>query len=100
MKPRTLAVLAAVVASLGAWVWFWEREQPSSEERRRLERRVFRLEADQITALTVEWKGRTVRLERADVAHLPFSDDVFDAVTATCVFCSVADPVLSLREVA
>lgn len=45
-------------------------------------------------------KDIPVRLERADVAHLPFSDDVFDAVTATCVFCSVADPVLSLREVA
>ena len=41
-----------------------------------------------------------VTLELADVQHLPFDDDSFDTVTATCVFCSVADPVAGLREVA
>ncbi len=38
-------------------------------------------------------------LDVADVAQLPFSDDTFDTVTATCVFCSVADPLQGLREV-
>lgn len=42
---------------------------------------------------------REVRLELADVEALPFADAVFDTVTASCVFCSVADPVLGLREV-
>ena len=42
---------------------------------------------------------REVRLQLADVQALPFADAVFDTVTASCVFCSVADPVLGLREV-
>ena len=43
--------------------------------------------------------GADVRLEHADVEELPFADDTFDTVTATCVFCSVADPVRGLIEV-
>lgn len=39
-------------------------------------------------------------LELGDVQHLTYGDDSFDTVTATCVFCSVADPVAGLREVA
>ena len=43
-----------------------------------------------------KWK---VRLQLADVEALPFADGVFDTVAASCVFCSVADPVVGLREV-
>jgi len=43
--------------------------------------------------------GQSVGLERADAEALPFPDRSFDTVTATCVFCSVADPVRALREV-
>ncbi len=39
-----------------------------------------------------------VRLERADVQQLPYPDGSFDTVVATCVFCSVPDPVTGLRE--
>lgn len=39
-------------------------------------------------------------LELGDVQHLSYGDDSFDTVTATCVFCSLADPVAGLREVA
>lgn len=39
-----------------------------------------------------------VNLEVADVRHLPFDDDSFDAAVATCVFCSVADPIRGLQE--
>jgi ubiquinone/menaquinone biosynthesis C-methylase UbiE len=42
--------------------------------------------------------GREVALVRADAEALPFADGAFDTVTATCVFCSVADPVQGLRE--
>jgi len=42
----------------------------------------------------------TVDLEVGDVEALPFDDDRFDTVTATCVFCSVTDPVQGLRELA
>ncbi len=43
---------------------------------------------------------RNTRLGLADVEQLPFPDNAFDSVTATCVFCSVPDPVAGLREVA
>jgi ubiquinone/menaquinone biosynthesis C-methylase UbiE len=43
--------------------------------------------------------GREARLELADVESLPYPEDSFDTVTATCVFCSVDDPVQGLREV-
>lgn len=43
--------------------------------------------------------GENVQLELADVEHLPYEDDAFDTVTATCVFCSVDDPVQGLNEV-
>lgn len=37
-------------------------------------------------------------LVQADVQDLPFPDATFDTAVATCVFCSVADPVRGLRE--
>ena len=39
-----------------------------------------------------------VDLREADVQALPFPDASFDTVIATCVFCSVPDPLLGLRE--
>jgi SAM-dependent methyltransferase len=39
-----------------------------------------------------------VDLREADVQALPFPDASFDTLIATCVFCSVPDPVLGLRE--
>lgn len=41
---------------------------------------------------------RRVTLEVADIEHLPYPDASFDTVTASCVFCSVADPVQGLSE--
>lgn len=43
---------------------------------------------------------RDVTLRQADVRRMDFADASFDAVTGACVFCSVADPVAGLREVA
>lgn len=42
----------------------------------------------------------SVSLQRADIQQAPFPDDSFDTIVATTVFCSVADPVVGLREVA
>lgn len=41
----------------------------------------------------------TVDLALMDAQHLDFADEAFDAVVATCVFCSVPDPIAGLREV-
>lgn len=43
--------------------------------------------------------GRRISLVRASAAALPFRDASFATATATCVFCSVAEPVLGLEEV-
>ncbi|MBI5284626.1 MAG: class I SAM-dependent methyltransferase [Chloroflexi bacterium] len=49
-------------------------------------------------------KHRAERLNAAvdlalmDAQHLDFPDATFDAAVATCVFCSVPDPVAGLRE--
>ncbi|MDN5362107.1 MAG: hypothetical protein PWP70_1154 [Moorella sp. (in: firmicutes)] len=40
-----------------------------------------------------------VALREMDVQHLDFADASFDTVVATCVFCTVPDPVQGLREV-
>jgi len=43
--------------------------------------------------------GLKVDLRLGDVQDLEFPDDTFDTVAATCVFCSVPDPVRGLKEV-
>lgn len=40
-----------------------------------------------------------VILLEMDAQHMTFSDNTFDTVLATCVFCSVPDPVQGLKEV-
>lgn len=39
-----------------------------------------------------------IQLLEMDAQNMTFSDDSFDFVLATCVFCSVPDPVAGLRE--
>jgi len=43
--------------------------------------------------------GKQVDLRIMDVQNLEFPNACFDSVVSTCVFCSVPDPVLGLREV-
>ncbi|SMC44235.1 class I SAM-dependent methyltransferase [Sporomusa malonica] len=40
-----------------------------------------------------------VTLLEMDAQHMTFPDNSFDTVIATCVFCSVPDPVLGLKEI-
>lgn len=65
MKPRTLVLLALVVAALGAFIWFVERDLPSSEELAERSRKVLPVEPEEVEAVVVEWDGERVRLERA-----------------------------------
>jgi phosphatidylethanolamine/phosphatidyl-N-methylethanolamine N-methyltransferase len=44
-------------------------------------------------------RDQNVDLHLMDAQALAFPDASFDTVTATCVFCSVPDPLLGLREV-
>lgn len=42
--------------------------------------------------------GLTVAVQQMDVCALDYPDGYFDRVVASCVFCSVPDPVAGLRE--
>jgi ubiquinone/menaquinone biosynthesis C-methylase UbiE len=44
-------------------------------------------------------QGIKVRLEQMDIQDIAFPDNTFDTVIATCVFCSVPDPLRGLEEV-
>src|SRR5215207_8663371 len=64
MKPRTLLVLLVLVAGLGSFIWFYEREIPSSEERAKLEKKVLQVEKDDVTAVSLQSESGTVRMEK------------------------------------
>lgn len=64
MRPRNLLVLFLLVAGLGAFIYFVDKDFPSSDELAREEDKVLSLDADEITAVTLAHEGDKVRLER------------------------------------
>jgi hypothetical protein len=79
MRPRTLAVLFALVLGLGAFIWFYERELPSTEERAVQEKKVFgSLEAKDVLGLTLDRAGTKVRFERVEPAKAEKEEDKKD----------------------
>jgi hypothetical protein len=64
MRPRTLLILLALVAGLGAFIWFYERDLPSSEERAAQAKKILAVEKDDVQAVTLESGGAVVALER------------------------------------
>jgi hypothetical protein len=67
MRPRTLLVLLVIVLGLGAFIWFYERELPSSEKRAEREKRVLAdVEKEDVAAVTLQGEKGTVRLERVE----------------------------------
>jgi hypothetical protein len=79
MRPRTLLILLVIVLGLGAFIWFYERELPSSEERAELEKRVFAdLEKEDVTAVTLWGAKGTVRLERVEAPEPAAKEETED----------------------
>ncbi len=64
MRPKTLLVLSLAALALGAFIFFYEKDLPSTDERAELAKKVLRFEADEVDALLIEWGDRQVRLER------------------------------------
>ncbi len=64
MKPRSLLILSLLALGLGAFIFFYEKDLPSTEERAALEKKVLRLADDAVEAVLIEWDGREARLER------------------------------------
>src|SRR5215204_4857870 len=68
MRPRTLLILLIVVVGLGAFIWFYERDLPSSTEREELGKKILPVEKQDVTGVSIESSGGTVRLERQPAA--------------------------------
>ena len=66
MKPKTLLILGTVTALLGLFVYFVERDLPSTDEQQELATKVLALETDDVVALTLHAEDRQVRLERVE----------------------------------
>lgn len=72
MKPRTLLILLAVVLALGAFIGFYERKLPSSEERATLGKKVLELDKAEVTAVAIDSpKVGKIRLERTGGGTTP-----------------------------
>ena len=64
MQPKTLLFLTLAVLVLGAFIFFYEKDLPSTDERAELAKKVLRVEDDAVDALQIEWNDHKVRLER------------------------------------
>lgn len=65
MKPKNLILLAAVVLAVAAYVFFFERHRPSSEDARREADQVLPgLERDRVTGLRIERDGAVLKLAK------------------------------------
>ncbi len=68
MKPRTLLILLVLSLGIFAFIYFFERELPSTAEREEQSKQVLPIGADDVDALEIAWGGKTVRFERDKVA--------------------------------
>src|SRR5436309_1733766 len=66
MKPRTLLILFCILLGLGAFIWFYERKLPSSDERAEIAKKVVAVKKDDVLGLTLETTGGKVVLQRTD----------------------------------
>src|SRR6185436_7043041 len=66
MRPRTLLILLVLVLGLGAFIWFYERDLPSSEERAEQAKKVLSFEKDEVRKVTVESPQGKVVFERTE----------------------------------
>lgn len=66
MKPKTLIVVGTLTALLGGFVYFFERDLPSTDEKKELETKVLAFEADDVKSLTLRAGGGELRLEKVD----------------------------------
>ncbi|HEV8241041.1 MAG TPA: DUF4340 domain-containing protein [Thermoanaerobaculia bacterium] len=65
MKPRTLLVLTLVVAALAAFVWFYERKLPTSDEAKAEEKKVLAgTKADAVREVSIVRGATTVHIVR------------------------------------
>jgi len=98
MKPRTLLVLLVVVLGLGAFIWFYERKLPSSEERVELQKKILKVEKDDVTAVTVESSKGRVRLERVPAPKAAKPDKEGDEAATVSAEWRMLEPVATRAD--
>jgi hypothetical protein len=92
MKPRTLLVLLVLVLGLGSYIWFYDREQPSSEERAEQEKKAFPLKKDEVTAVSLQSEAGTVRLEKTSLPKAKAEKKEGEELTETPVEWRLVEP--------
>jgi len=98
MKPRTLLILLAVVLALGAFIWFYERKLPSSEERATLGKKVLELDKAEVTAVAIDSSKGTLRLERTGGAAAPKAKEGEPAPEAPAVEWRIVQPLAARAD--
>ncbi len=68
MQPKSLLALSLVVLVLGAFILFYEKDLPSTDERTEQAKKVLRLEEDDVKSVLIEWGDQEVRLERQEAS--------------------------------
>ncbi|NJL29403.1 MAG: hypothetical protein HC897_16700, partial [Thermoanaerobaculia bacterium] len=66
MQPRSLMILSGLVLALGAFIFFYERELPSTDEKAKLEKKVLQLEQGEVSGVEISWGADQVRLEKKE----------------------------------
>ncbi len=64
MRPRTLLILAVVVGTLLALIYFAEDKVSSTDERAAASKLLLHVKAEDVVSLELEWQGARVRFER------------------------------------
>jgi hypothetical protein len=94
MKPRNLIILSLVVAAVGAYIYFYERHRPTSDEARARANKVFPdLDRDSVTSLEVRNSHGEFRLVKSgDEWHLTAPIDFpADASTVSSLLGSLGN---------
>jgi hypothetical protein len=98
MKPRTLLILFVLVLGLGAFVWFYERKLPSSEERTASAKKVLELDKEDVTAVVLETPKGTVRLERVGAKPAAAKSDKGGVTTAPSAEWRLTQPLTTRAD--
>lgn len=101
MRPRSLLILAIIVALFGAYLYFIERKLPTTDERRAQAKRVLTLDRADVVGVTLRWQDTVVDLAR-DAADGAEGDDarwhVREPMNAIADGTAVGDLVRDLVE--
>jgi hypothetical protein len=75
MRPKTVLALFVVVAALVAFIWFYERDLPSSDERGELAKKAIAFDRDAVQRIELESEGERVLMVRVQAEEVAEEDE-------------------------